>query len=319
MILIISIKLKSPVVLQPPVMMLKPLFCKLMLLGGLLVILVSACNDSGYGHSKYQPVYSADTSNTIITFGLPIFSYYELYDSLVKYFNANIGARKVRLIAVKNISEYTKKANEGQFDFTVTNAVHALQLEKMGYEIAGLPVDLDEDGFTGIIVVRKDGQVKNMEDLKEKTICFPDSFALAGTMLPMYYLHEHGLDVNRGIKRLYTASQESSIMNVFLGNCEAGATFSIVWKFFEKEQPEIAKQLQVKWKTAHMYTSALVFKKELNDGVKNRLKQLFFTLHESDFGRRMLAKTYLKRYEPANAGSFQHVRDFIEKYKKQIQ
>jgi phosphonate transport system substrate-binding protein len=296
----------------------KHLIGKVFFVMALLIVMFIACKWPGNKDQKYRPVYSADTSSSIITFGLPGFNYYELYDSLVKYFNANLGSRKIKLTAITNTDEYTKRANEGQFDLTVTSAVHALQLEGKGYEIAGQPVDIDSNGFRGVIIVRKDSPVKTIKDLKHKVICFPDSFALAGTMLPMFFLHKNGLNVNTDIKRLYLTSQESSIMNVFMGNCDAGTTFSIAWEIFAQKKPEFANQLEVKWQTEHMYTSALVFRKNLDPQIKNRLKELFFTLHESEFGRRMLAKTYLRKYQPATAASYKQVIDFIEKYKMEI-
>ena len=44
---------------------------------------------------------------------------------------------------------------------------------------------------------------------------------LAATMMPQYYLHTHGIDVNRDVETRYVGSQESSILNVLRGHVAA--------------------------------------------------------------------------------------------------
>ena len=43
--------------------------------------------------------------------------------------------------------------------------------------------------------------------------------------MPQYYLHQQGIDVNRDIQNAYVGSQESSIMNAYLGQSAAGVTW----------------------------------------------------------------------------------------------
>jgi phosphonate transport system substrate-binding protein len=83
---------------------------------------------------------------------------------------------------------------------------------------------VDDEMFRGIILVRKDSGIHKVTDLKGKKVSYPALTALAATMMPHYYLHTHGIDVNRDIENLYVGSQESSIMNVLRGHVAAGAT-----------------------------------------------------------------------------------------------
>ena len=83
----------------------------------------------------------------------------------------------------------------------------------------------DDNKFAGIILVRRDSGINKLSDLKGKKVSYPARTALAATMMPQYYFQTHGLDVNRDIENLYVGSQESSIMNVYLGNVAAGATW----------------------------------------------------------------------------------------------
>ena len=95
----------------------------------------------------------------------------------------------------------------------------------------------NDEMFRGIILVRKDSGIRKVTDLKGKKVSYPAPTALAATMMPQYYLHTHGIDVNRDIENLYVGSQESSIMNVLRGHVAAGATWSVPWKIFQQENP----------------------------------------------------------------------------------
>lgn len=83
----------------------------------------------------------------------------------------------------------------------------------------------DDDNFRGIILVRKDSGIKSVKDLVGKNISYPAPTALAATMMPQWYLHIHGINIHTDITNSYVGSQESSIMNVFLGKSAAGATW----------------------------------------------------------------------------------------------
>lgn len=41
-------------------------------------------------------------------------------------------------------------------------------------------------------------------------------------------------------------------MNVYLGNVAAGATWPLPWEAFQKEHPDMARKLELKWETEPM-------------------------------------------------------------------
>ena len=102
------------------------------------------------------------------------------------------------------------------------NPYQTVRSLKFGYSVFGKMGN--DELFRGIILVRKDGGIRKLSDLKGKTVCYPAPTALAATMMPQYYLQTHGLNVNHDIENLYVGSQESSIMNVLRGHAAAAGT-----------------------------------------------------------------------------------------------
>jgi ABC-type phosphate/phosphonate transport system substrate-binding protein len=67
-----------------------------------------------------------------------------------------------------------------------------------------------------------------------------------------------------------------------------------------------------------MYTSALIFKKGMDSIVKQQLKALFFSLHETETGRNILRKTLISKYEPADSSDFNRVSRFLKEFKRKM-
>jgi phosphonate transport system substrate-binding protein len=73
---------------------------------------------------------------------------------------------------------------------TTISGLLALDLEKNGYTIVGKVAD--DNAYRGIILVNKDSAINRFRDMAGKTISSPGKDALAGHMMPMYFLYQNG-------------------------------------------------------------------------------------------------------------------------------
>ncbi len=168
------------------------------------------------------------------------------------------------------------------------------------------------------MLVRKDSGIQNVTDLKGKAVSYPAATALAATMMPQYYFHLHGIDVNHDIENRYVGSQESSIMNVLLGHVAVGATWPVPWEGFKVEHPDLASELEVKWKTEPLLNNGWVVYKEIPASVTDKFAQLLFSLQDTEQGKTMLAKLPISRFEPATDETYRPVHDFLETFSKTV-
>jgi phosphonate transport system substrate-binding protein len=176
----------------------------------------------------------------------------------------------------------------------------------------------DDYRFTGIILIRRDSGIKKVSDLKGKKVSYPARTALAATMMPQYFLQTHGLDVNHDIENLYVGSQESSIMNVYLGNVAAGATWPLPWDAFQKEHPDQARELIKKWETEPMINNGVVARDDVPEKLARQVAQLLDTLHTNEEGKAMLARMPLSRFELADDKRYRVIEDFLHKFSKTV-
>ena len=176
----------------------------------------------------------------------------------------------------------------------------------------------NDEMFRGIILVRKDSGIRKVTDLKGKKVSYPALTALAATMMPQYYLHTHGIDVNRDIENLYVGSQESSIMNVLLGHVAAGATWPVPWKTFQQENPEMAAQLEVKWQTETLPNNGWVARGDVPNALAEAVGKALVGLNSTQEGRAMLEKLGITRFERATNETYKPVQQYLKVFSETV-
>ena len=241
---------------------------------------------------------------------------FAVYGPIVEHLNANFPGVRFRLEASRNYAEFEKKLYARQFHFALPNPWQTVNALDHGYSVFGKMGD--DENFRGIILVRRDGGINGVADLKGKSVSYPAPTALAATMMPQYFLHTHGLDVNRDIKNVYVGSQESSIMNVYLGNVAAGATWPVPWMSFVKEQPEKARELVVRWQTETLPNNSLMARDDVPPAMVEKVAGLLFSLQATEAGRSMLERISLSRFEPASAATYAPVRPWVRRFSAEV-
>jgi len=235
-----------------------------------------------------------------------------VYGPLIDFLNAHISEVTFRLEASRNYAAYEEKLYAGKFQFALPNPYQTILAEDKGYKIFGKMGD--DENFRGIILVRKDSGINQVTDLKGKKISYPAPTALAATMLPQHFIHTHGVDVNKETESVYVGSQESSIMNVYLKQVAAGATWGLPWQIFLKEHADIANELEVKWRTSTLPNNGLVVHADVPQAITDKVSRLLFELHTHAEGQAILARISLSQFEKADTQTYQISRDFIQTF-----
>lgn len=285
----------------------------------LLSLALAACGqretESGPDYASRAPVAVREYVFAIHPLHNPA-KLFDIYGPLIDYLNKNIPDATFRLEASRNYEEFEKKLYSRQLDFALPNPYQTLNSLRHGYHVIAKMGD--DDKFTGVILVRRDGGIDKISDLKGKKVSYPARTALAATMMPQYYFQTHGLDVKRDIENLYVGSQESSIMNVYLGNVAAGVTWPLPWEAFQHEHPDKARELVLKWETEPMINNGVVARDDMPPQLVARVAELLVTLHQNDEGRAMLARMPLSRFELADDARYRVVEDFLRKFSKTV-
>jgi len=290
---------------------------------GLLIVLIfslTACDTSQ--STDYVPKYGERPtgSGTHYVIGVhPLHNpqrLHEVFGPVADLLTEKIDGADFEIEASRNYAAFDKKLYSGKFEFALPNPYQTILSLKHNYRVFGKMGD--DDNFRGIILVRKDSHINEVTALKGKAVSFPAPTALAATMMPQYYLHANGLDVNRDIEIKYVGSQESSIMSVFLGNVAAGATWPPPWRALSKERPQLLDELEVKWKTEPLPNNGLVVRIDVPQDIVEQVSAILFDLHKSEAGRTILERMELTQFESASDETYQPVNEFLKKFNLKV-
>ncbi len=236
----------------------------------------------------------------------------EVFGPLADLLTEQIDGAHFVIEASRNYDAFDEKLYAGKFSFALPNPYQTVLSLKHGYRVFGKMGD--DTNFRGIIITRKNSNINNPSDLKGKTVTFPAPTALVATMMPQNFLNNNGIDIQKDIKINYVGSQESSIMNVFYGNADAGATWPPPWRALTKERPQLLDTLEVKWQTEPLPNNGFVVRADVPQLIVDQVTAILFDIHNTEKGRLILDRMELSRFEPALDGTYQPVVAFLKKF-----
>lgn len=268
---------------------------------------------------KYSP---APVDHTVPIYRLAIHPLHnpqklsEAYQPLVDYLNSRIPEARIELESSRDYQAYEQKFRAREPAFLLPNPWQTLQAMKVGYQVIAMAGDAAD--FKGTFIVRKDSGITTPADLRGKVVSYPSYTALAAAIMPQYYLHTHGININRDIQNRYVGSQESSIMNVYLRKSAAGATWPPPWRSFQKDHPAEAAQLEVIWETPPLLNNSVMARDDVPVAIREQVRKALLDLAQSAEGRTILGGMETARFHPADDASYDVVRDYIARFEREV-
>ncbi|MFT5550391.1 MAG: phosphonate transport system substrate-binding protein [Candidatus Azotimanducaceae bacterium] len=286
----------------------------------LLLSVIVACEKTN--ESKYTPEFSSTNPDTTVEyiFGVhPLHNpqrLFKVFGPMMQYLSDNIEDVSFRLEASRSYAAYDKKLYAKRFHFSLPNPFQTINAIDKGYRVFAKMGD--DENFRGIILVRKDSGITSVTDLKGKAVSYPAPTALAATMMPQYFLQANGIDVMSELDNRYVGSQESSIMNVFLGHTAAASTWPAPWLELSQSRPELAEQLTVIWETEPLLNNGLVVLPSVPQQTVDQVSALLTNLNQHEQGRAILSNMALSKFELATNQTFQPIREFVLRFSQQV-
>ncbi len=239
-------------------------------------------------------------------------TYQPLADLLSKQFTATT----FEVEPSKDYSSFEAKMRARAPHFLLPNPWQTLEAMKCGYTVIAMAGRSDD--FKGIFIIRRDSLITQPSDLKGKAVSYPAATALAACIMPQYFLHKQGINVTTQIENRYVGSQESSIMNVYLGNVAAGATWPRPWRSFQKEHPTEAAGLKVIWETPHLINNSFMVRNDVPAEIREQVRSQLLQLHTTPEGRTILEEMETDRFYAASDVDYEVVRRYIAQFEKDV-
>ena len=228
-----------------------------------------------------------------------IFQQIDRYAPPADYISEKTGI-KIRLKVLSRygniIDNFVSSGMDGAFfgSFTYTLA-HA----RLGVEVIARPECLDGvSTYHGILFVRKDSGIRNIKGMAKKRFVFVDKATTAGYLTALYYFKKNGVQDYRSYFRetYFAGTHMDAIRDVFNRKADIGVAKNTVFERLAREDPAIAKELQILETFPVVPENGLALRKDLSDAAKNGIKQVLLTMHNDPEGQKILVRFGARRF-----------------------
>lgn len=206
---------------------------------------------------------------------------------------------KLKFATAKNIPTFEKRLANGDYDIAYMNPYHFTVFNQQPGYVA--IAKQENKSIQGIMVVRKDSELADLEGLANETLAFPSPAAFAASLLPQAKLNNSAIPY----QPKYVSSHDSVYLAVSRGLMPAGGG---VMRTFNNTDPKVREQLKVFWKTEKYTPHAFAVHPRVSDDDRLGLQQALIQLNKSEEGAKHLSNIKFKGIEPATDSDWDDVR-----------
>ena len=170
--------------------------------------------------------------------------------------------------------------------------------------------------YYAAIITRADSGIKTLSDLRGKTFAFGDPLSTSAHIFPLKMFKENGIDPVRDFKKIiYSGGHDATVLAVFNGKVDAGATYAnspdsrdTAWMRYLKK-PEEVKKIRAIAFSEPIPADNLVINGNLDSRMAEKIEQIFLTLSRDPKGNKMLRDLYqIDGFVPATDKDYDSVR-----------
>ena len=245
-----------------------------------------------------------------------VFKQFKRYEPLGKYIENKTG-NKIKFTILSRygniIESFHKKKMDGAFwgSFTGAMAIH-----KFGMQPIARPVNPDgTSSYFGYILVRKKSGIKNISDMKGKTIAFVEKATTAGYVFPIAYFKENGIkDIDKYFSEYYfTGSHDAAIHALLNKEVDIACAKNTVYEILARDNSKIKDELDIITRSSDVPSNGLGLRKELAYGVKEELKSALLNMHTDPEGMKVLKGFGITHWIETGKDDYSPVFDIAER------
>lgn len=206
---------------------------------------------------------------------------------------------RIQFATAPDIPTFEQRLSEGVYDFAYMNPYHFTVFNKQpGYQAL---VKAKDKRIKGIIVVRKDSPIENLEQLNNSDMAFPAPAAFAASILTRSHLAAIGVK----IRPHYVSSHDSVYLTVAKDLYVAGGG---VMRTFNNMDSSTRDKLRILWTTDGYTPHAIAFHPRVATEIGDTVRKNLISLAEDPEGKALLKNIRLKSFTVANNSDWDDVR-----------
>jgi phosphonate transport system substrate-binding protein len=183
-------------------------------------------------------------------------------------------------------------------------------------QIVAVDVWHGKTSYTSRVFVRKESSIRQLEDLRGKTIAFVDPGSTSGYVYPMVMLMKKGLVKNRDPKTffkeaMFTGTHEAALLALLNGSVDAVASFDLAPQQYLADKERVEKLTYVA-ETEPIPEAGMCVREGLDPGLVKKVHDALMAFNAPEY-RPVLKDFYgIDGFAPAKDSDYNPVREAID-------
>ena len=197
-------------------------------------------------------------------------------------------------------------------------------VDRAGGEVFAQTVAVDgSQGYYSLMVAHKDSPINSIEDMLKnaKTLTFAngDPNSTSGYLVPGYYVFaQNNADASKIFKRALNGSHEVNALSVANKQVDLGTFNSEGMQRLEVTAPDKAAQLKVIWTSPLIPSDPMVWRKNLPQETRDKLREFFMTYGDQPQELKVLEGLQWGKFRASNDDQLLPIRQ-LELFKKRTE
>ena len=232
------------------------------------------------------------------------------------YLERKLGA-PVEFVQRASYQEITDLLLRGHLDLAwLCGYPYALNADRLG--LLAIPLYEGRPLYRSYILVwDEDSTSRALTDLEGCIFAFSDPLSNSGYLFPQYVLAALQLRPEQFFRRtFFTWSHRRVIEAVAAGLAEAGAVDGYVWDMLSRQRPDITGRTRIVERSPYFGFPPLVTGTQLPPARRERLSELFLTMHQDPEGRDLLEQLGLAGFTSGKRSDYDDILLMAEELRR---
>lgn len=202
----------------------------------------------------------------------------------------------------------------------ICSGTYALCNDEFGWELLAIPVINNKKTYTSDIIVANDSPYTTFADLRDQSFAFTCAGSNSGELYPQYFLLNQGETAQHFFSStMYSLGHDNSIKAVAGGLVAGAAVDSLILNYMLFKNDPDAKRVRIIHSSPEFGIPPVTVSPQLEPSTKERLKQLFLSVHKTPRGKEILEKLQIDYFIQGNDADYDSIREMITLCKKHQQ
>jgi phosphonate transport system substrate-binding protein len=232
------------------------------------------------------------------------------YRQLLDYIGKKMG-REIRFIQRKTYGEINELLARGQIDLAfICSGPYVVGKEKYGFQLVATPEVQNSHFYHSYLIVNKTSAFRTLEDLRGRVFAFTDPDSNTGKLVPTYWLWQMGEKAETFFeKTIFTYSHDNSILAVAKALVDGAAIDGLIWEYYHRKNPIFTSKTRIIRKSEPYGIPPIVASRFLAPELKDRIRQVLFSMHRDPGGQKILNELMIDRFTPTRDDWYDSIRN----------